>query len=217
MTTQLKSELEVKKLFEDFCRNKGYDITKEYSSDENKKENVDYDYLISMEGQTRSVSLKSDKGVFTHKNLGTGIQAVKKWNKDEDEVNSIKEAAKKSKEIKSFYKEERWDEMPKELQAERKKEVMEPFIHAWEKILDNLCSQFLFFEYLNGGKAQFLFTPSGGMEKTSSVCGGTCVQRVNSKSLRVGDLVLRFKSAGGKVSSSIKINVEKCGINLERL
>jgi hypothetical protein len=209
MTTQLKSELDVKRLFEDFCRKKGWDITKVYRSDENKKENVDYDYLINMEGLGTSISLKSDKGVFTQKNLGTGIQAVKKWNYDEDELRLIKEAAKKSREIKSSYKEARWDEMPNELHAKRKQEVMEPFISAWEKILANPFSQFLFFEYLNGGKAQFLYTPRGGLEKTSSVCGGSCVQRVNSKSLRVGDLVLRFKSEGGKVKSSIKINVEK--------
>ena len=69
MTTQLKSELDVKRLFEDFCRKKGWDITKVYRSDENKKENVDYDYLISMEGLGTSISLKSDKGVFTQKNL----------------------------------------------------------------------------------------------------------------------------------------------------
>ena len=209
MTTQLKSELEVKSLFKSFCFDKGYDIVREYTSDENKKENVDYDYLIVMDGQTRSVSLKSDKGTFTLKNLGSGAQAMKKWNKDEDALRLIKEAAKKSREIKSSYKEARWDEMPNELHAKRKEEVVEPFISAWEKILANPDSQFLFFEYLNGGKAQFLFTPRGGLEKTSSVCGGSCVQRVNSKSLRVGDLVLRFKSEGGKVKSSIKINVEK--------
>ena len=169
MTTQLKSELDVKRLFEDFCRKKGWDITKVYRSDENKKENVDYDYLINMEGLGTSISLKSDKGVFTQKNLGTGIQAVKKWNYDEDELRLIKEAAKKSREIKSSYKEARWDEMPNELHAKRKQEVMEPFISAWEKILANPLSQFLFFEYLNGGKAQFLYTPRGGLEKTSSV------------------------------------------------
>jgi len=209
MTTQLKSELEVKSLFKDLCFDKGYDILKEYTSEENKKENVDYDYLIVMDRQRRSVSLKSDNGTFTLKNLGSGVQAMKKWNKNEDELRLIKEAAKKSREIKSSYKEARWDEMPNELHAKRKEEVMEPFISAWEEILANPFSQFLFFEYLNGGKAQLLFTPRGGIEKTSSVCGGSCVQRVNSKSLRVGDLVLRFKSEGGKVNSSIKINVEK--------
>lgn len=209
MTTQLKSELEVKSLFKGFCSDKGYDIVKEYTSDENKKENVDYDYLIVMGGQTRSVSLKSDKGTFTLKNLGSGVQAMKKWNTNEDELSLLKEAAKKSREIKSSYKEARWDEMSNELHAKRKEEVVEPFIAAWEKILANPVSQFLFFGYLNGGKAQLLFTPKGGLEKTSSVCGGSCVQRINSKSLRVGDLVLRFKSEGGKVKSSIKINVEK--------
>ena len=187
MTVQLDREQETINTFADYCKANGIEIIREYDPSENKLENTDSDFDIKLpSGEVKSVSLKSSGGVMANLNAGAGSRSVSKWMTPE-EVALVKQAEKemqvRRRSISSEYS--RWEEVPNS--SEQKYFVIEPLYEAWFSVLSDL----LFVENK--------FVPY-------TVFSGTEVCKVNSKSILVGNYELRFKTEGGKTSSSIKVN-----------
>lgn len=206
MTAQLKKEQDTINTFQEFCRDNNIRIVHKYESSENKAKNTDSDFDIEFPNKKiKSVSLKSAGGQMAHLNAGAGSRSASKWMSPE-EVELIKEAEKemqaRRKSVSSKYA--RWDEI--ENSEELKYFVIEPLYEAWFFILSSTIDAVKRLSYyISGRKSDYLFVENKFIPYT--VFSGTEVSKINSKSILVGNCELRFKTEGGKTSSSIKVNV----------
>lgn len=206
MTTQLDSEEKDKQAFRDFCKKNAIQIIHEYTSSENKSGKHSHDFLINNNGMEISVSLKTEGGTFTSKNLGAGKDGASKWI-PEEYLNYIEIAQEEFKNRIKTIEEERWESV---LDSNaRKKYALEPYISTYEyvlsinKVLLNFCT------YLINSKSDFVWVDGKFKKPNRSIPENLNIKRIKSKSLLINPFVeLRFKSAGGKVKSAVKINVQ---------
>ena len=209
MTIQLLSEQECKNKFLSFCAENNIEIISEVFPHENKRDVNDSDYIVAIGGVAKSVSLKTKGGAFTTKNLGTGVTAVKKWYKGDKFLGKIKRACQESldrrHELGAVHA--RWEDFGDEI-ADKKLYVIEPILLAYEELFSVESNIAAFMHYIYEGKSDILWIDGEYIEGVELPNLPKSVERINSKSLKLGNLVLRFKTEGGKVSSSIKINVE---------
>lgn len=205
MTVQLEREQETINTFVDYCKANGIEIVREYDPSENKLENTDSDFDIRLPGgEVKSVSLKSYGGVMANLNAGAGSRSVSKWMTPE-EVALVKQAEKemqvRRRSVSSKYS--RWEEVPNS--SEQKYFVIEPLYEAWFSVLSsNIDAVKRLSSLLAGRKSDLLFVENKFVPYTAF--SGTEVCKANSKSILVGNYELRFKTEGGKTSSSIKVN-----------
>lgn len=205
MTVQLDKEQETINTFKVYCKTNGIQIVREYVPSENKLENTDSDFDIQLPGgEIKSVSLKSSGGKMADLNSGAGSRSVSKWMLPE-EVALVKKAEKESldrrRTVSCQYS--RWEEIPNS--SELKYFVIEPLYEAWFSVLSsNIDAVKRLSALLTGRKSDLLFVENQFVPYTAF--SGTKVSKVNSKSILVGNYELRFKTAGGKISSSIKVN-----------
>lgn len=208
-TTQLLREEECKTAFLSFCLENDIEVLREVLPHENKKESNDCDFVVSINGVQKSVSLKTKGGAFTTKNLGTGKTALKKWYKGEKYLNLIEKACQESlnrrHELGKIHA--RWEQFGEEI-SEKKFYVIEPILNAYEELFSVESNIAAFFHYIYEGKSDILWIDGCYIEGVETPSLPEKVERINSKSLKLGNLTLRFKTAGGKVSDPIKINVE---------
>jgi len=208
-TTQLLREEECKNAFLAFCTEHDIEILREVLPHENKKESTDCDFVVSINGVEKSVSLKTKGGAFTTKNLGTGKTALKKWYKGDKFLQKVEKACQESLERRHELGKvhARWEQFGDEI-SEKKLYAIEPILAAYEELFSVESNIAAFFHYIYDGKSDILWIDGDYIEGVETPTLPKKVERVNSKSLRLGNLTLRFKTAGGKVSDPIKINVE---------
>lgn len=202
-TTQMESEAKQKQEFGGL-----YTITKEFGSHENKKYNTDSDVTIDFHGEEKTVSLKTVGGAKAGNfNGGAGHRACSKW-MNSQELELIKKAEKDVRYRRSSILKEytRWKDIEDEnIRNNKKYWVIEPFYNTWYDILSNdVDAVHRLQRYLSGRKSDLLYV-GDQFEKYPSF-RGEVVSKINSKSIMVGNYELRFKSEGGKVTSSIKVN-----------
>lgn len=209
MTAQLISEQECKNKFLSFCAENGIEIISEVFPHQNKRDRIDSDYIVAIDGKPKTVSLKTKGGAFTTKNLGTGVTALKKWYKGDKFLSKVKAACQESLERRHELGKihARWEDFGDEI-ADKKLYVIEPILLAYEELFSVESNIAAFMHYIYEGKSDILWIDGEYIEGVELPNLPKSVERINSKSLKLGNLVLRFKTEGGKVSSSIKINVE---------
>jgi len=205
MTVQLNKEQATINTFEEVCRDSNIRIVHKYEPSENKLKNTDSDFDIQLPGgEIKSVSLKSSGGKMANLNAGAGSRSVSKWMLPE-EVALVKKAEKEMQDrrrtVSCQYS--RWEEVPNS--SELKYFVIEPLYEAWFFVLSsNVDAVKRLSALLTGRKSDLLFVENQFVPYTAF--SGTEVSKVNSKSILVGNYELRFKTEGGKTSSSIKVN-----------
>lgn len=205
MTVQLDREKEIINTFAAYCKANSIQIIREYKPSENKLENTDSDFDIRLPGgEVKSVSLKSSGGLMTDLNGGAGSRSASKWMTPE-EVALVKEAEKemnvRRKTVSSQYA--RWADVPNS--SDVKYFVIEPLLEAWFSVLSsNVDAVKRLSALLTGRKSDLLFVEDKFVPYTAF--SGTEVSKINSKSILVGNYEIRFKTEGGKTSSSIKLS-----------
>ena len=210
MTVQLQSELESKKAFKKWCEDNHFNITREWNSHENKLENSNADFSVKTDYEY-TVSLKTEGGLFTSANLGTGFKAIRKWCSDEDQINELRSVLKEVSARKNYISANynRWEDVPNS--EDKKKDMVQPLIDFYFNLFQHRRHVIDFCRYLMDRNADFLWVDGSLIHIKSYIPKDFNVTKVNSKSILIPDVAeLRFKSEGGKVSSSIKLNVQPC-------
>jgi len=205
MTIQLQRELESKTAFRTWCAVNNWNIVREFEGHENKVEQHSHDFICVLNGDKEvSVSLKTAGGLFTKANLGTGVRAASKWLDDDVSLNLLRDCAKEVKRRRESLPFQRWSDSP---QIETDKLfVIEPWLDAYMTIWSVKDHRHSFFTYLLSLQSDYIWSENR-LLTCDSIASGGC-QRYLSKSILLGSIEARFKSEGGKVLSSIKINIQ---------
>ena len=231
-TTQLTKELAHKAWFRANSEEKFGLLCKvgEWCSSENKSKNSDADMRCIVSdpfkhpsissyqvGDEVNVSLKTKGGNFTAANLGTTHNAIifqKHIHLSHEEIEAIKICNNLVKEIKeSLLKQnyKRWIECPKK-GKEEKMLIMSMYIYLWTTLINSSERLDNIYQFMNDRTSPFKLC---GEELIKTVPYtiiplDKCVKKIETRcgTLQVGKFALRFKSAGGEISSPWKINVE---------
>ena len=204
MTMQLESEFVSKQNFLNFCKERNYCIVDQFEGYHNKEQQHSHDFLIEINGSLRSVSLKSPGGLFTKNNLGAGVRAASKWCTNCEFLEKIKKAAAESKRNARSLPFDRWEQS---CNIEKDKFfVINPFLQIYMKIWSNKEQRVNFLRYLNSLQSDLLWCDGKFLDFEKII--GDSPKRIHSKSILLGTVEARFKSEGGRVLSSIKINVQ---------
>lgn len=212
---------------------------KEWASAENKELNCDADVCCIVVNNTKhpaivgyeinaevNVSLKTIGGDFTAANLGTSPAAQifqkhillsaeeKELMKNCDEqVKAIKHDIIKHDTIKcDTVKYERWQQLP--LKGKREKEQIKTlYMNLWLRLINSPERVDDLYRFINERTSPLKLR---GTELIKTVPytilpEEKIVKKIEARSgsLQVGDFALRFKSAGGLIMSSWKINLER--------
>jgi hypothetical protein len=205
MTTQLQREHESKNAFRAWCVVNNWNIVKEFEPHENKLEQHSHDFICVLDADKEvSVSLKTLGGLFTKANLGTGVIAASKWLNDDVSLNLLRDCAKEAKRRRESLSFQRWSDSP-QIEAD-KLFVIEPWLDAYMTIWSVKDYRHSFFNYLLSLQSDFIWSENRLLNFDSIASG--VPQRYLSKSILLGSIEARFKSEGGSVSSSIKINIQ---------
>lgn len=207
VTEQLKSEIRSKERFKLWCDGK-FEIIREYESSENKKEGTNADFVIKPTKSDYGISIKTEGGAFTTGNLGAGIGGAKKWTNNPHILDLIKQASKQVANIRNSYSETRWDELDN--MEHHKYVVMKPFIDVYLFIFSEESNVLNYCKYLSSRNADFLWK-EGALYRMPPIIPTSTTVTLRNKTITIpGAANLRFKSSGGKIKDSIKINFEKC-------
>jgi hypothetical protein len=232
MTTQLTKELAHKEWFRTNAEEK-FGLTckpGEWCSSENKSKNSDADMrcivsdplkhpaLSSYQiGDELNVSLKTKGGNFTAANLGTTHNASifqKHIHLSHEEIevimfcNDLVKGIKDSL-LKQNYK--RWMECPKK-GKEEKRVIMSMYVYLWSTLINTPERVDNIYQFMNDRTSPFKLCGEELIKTVPYILNplDKFIQNLETRrgTLRVGDFALRFKSAGGEISSPWKINVE---------
>ena len=207
MTTQLLEEEKSKEEFKQWCEGR-FEIIREYDSHENKKENTNADFVIKPIKVDYGISIKTAGGDFTQGNFGAGVRGLTQWNKTESALKEVKAAIESKKSIVAMYPQVRWDELSNI--EHHKMVVIKPFIDAYMNIFSDDKNVLTYCKYLTSRNADFLWK-DGGLYRMKSFIPDTTKFSVKNKTINIpGVGGLRFKTSGGKIKDSIKINFEPC-------
>ena len=227
-TTQLDNEIKDK---DNFCKN----IAPEYglkfiqdwgSGSKNKKENCDADITVEIVdlkkfnikfselnrklGDKLEVSLKTEKGDFTIANGGTSLRSdifkdmispnnsiiKKKFKETQDKIKEHRETIGKNK---------KWNEVGQYKKLPIKEELIEFFLDLFKN--PENCKKL--YEWLNSRQSDLKCVGGKLVIPEKKIMEPLCEgKRFENNSVIVGHYKLRFKSSGGKVTSSWKINYE---------
>ena len=188
-------------------------------SSQNKQLKTTADFILTnANGKQQTISVKTKNGAFTLNNLGTGTQAAKQWIDDTKFHQTLKTVQGNSlqlrKDILQNY--QRWGDISDmEMQNKLRMKVIEPFLNFYyQQFSQNkqILTKFMF--YLQDRDSDLtLITDRGEVIETRYKTYEAIMKITNiyikNKSIIVEPYYeFRFKSEGGAIKSSIKINVQ---------
>jgi len=230
-TTQLTNGKLAENLVHADLLKQGYTDIVKVESQQNRKLRTNADFFALKDGQKYSISVKTDNGQFTSANLGPGISSqyyiLLKENNKTHEMLKISAAAdeNRARRLKLLANYSRWEDVPN--QNEVKFAICQPFLECYQEHLNNIDNMQLWVNYLIGRQSDLLavvnLSTSSILYHTKRTTRQHIVVRdfnihlkdssEHSKTLVVlinNDLEfsMRFKTEGGTVKSSVKINLE---------
>lgn len=236
-TVQLKNENKSLALVRtDMEQKHGYTVVRRVESTENRMKSTTADFITKKDGQEYTLSVKNNGGEMSQGNFGTGVAAqftqLLKKNGCLQEVDMIRDAVKEVAQRKTLLAEKhlRWKEFGDDAH-QKKLWVCSPLLDCYRELFSRLQVVQLWVDYIRGRQSDILAVVVRGEinyhYKRATRSGGALVvkefqletngdDQIGAKVMRLiinrdVRISMRLKSEGGKVKSSIKLNMEHQG------